>query len=98
MPKSIVIQGRRWFQKTNGNTYHSCTIIVDGVEIEGVSFCYGYDDAYVDSAAQQLEKAGILKREIRPGSGCVEHLWRCCERLGITLHYSAVDVARKKDL
>jgi len=97
-PKSIVVTGRRWFQRTYGNTYHSCQIIVDGVSIEGIEFVYGYGDHYLTNAAAKLEEQGYIYRERYEASGGMESLWQVCERMGITLNYSATDVSRKKDL
>jgi hypothetical protein len=31
--KSVVIVGRRWFDKANGNTYNTAKVYVDGVVI-----------------------------------------------------------------
>lgn len=55
------ILARRWFDKKNGNTYHSVRVImIDGSE-RCVSFEYGYGDAYLQTAAQQL---GIDTRDL----------------------------------
>ena len=51
----------RWFDKVNGNTYHSVRITrcEDGAEIF-VPFTYGYGDAYRQSAREAMDKAGWL--------------------------------------
>lgn len=56
--KHITIIGRRWFQKTYGNTYHSVTVQVDGETIGRVDLAYGYGDQYIQSAHELLQKAG----------------------------------------
>ena len=93
---SLVIIGRRWFDKQNGNTYHTSQIIINGRIAYKTDFAYGYDDAYVDTAAEWLEKEGYIERE-RYQSGMREPLWRYCQERNITLTYMAFDV-RKKDL
>jgi len=97
---SIIVEGRKWFDKINGNTYHSANVIVttnQGVELLKVPYQYGYGDQYLQSAFDELEKAGFVKLE-RYSSGASEAPWRWAEDHKVTLVYSAVDVARKKDL
>ena len=97
---SIVVEGRKWFDKINGNTYHSANVIVTmdrDVKVLKVPYQYGYGDQYLQSAFDELEKAGFLKLE-RYKSGASEPPWRWAEEHGVTLIYSAVDVAKKKDL
>ena len=45
--KHLVINGRRWFEKVNGNTYHSVNVWINGQHIGGVGFEYGYGDQYI---------------------------------------------------
>jgi len=47
----------RWFDKTNGNTYHSVRVIrhKDGAVIVG-QFQYGYGDSYRDTALKLMSK------------------------------------------
>jgi hypothetical protein len=90
---NIVIQGRRWFQRTYGNTYHSATMLIDGKPVLSTGIHYGYGDQYQETALAQAAKENLIpeRREGEPG-------WRWAERHGITLHSSAVDVARERDL
>lgn len=97
-PKSIIINGRRWFNKSTGNTYHSATIIVDGEYVEGVPYAYGYDQQYVDSAFAKLVALNIIEPPKERSSGGHEPLWLWAKENGITLQCSATDVKRKKDL
>ena len=54
------ISGRRRFQKTYGNTYHSTTIseLVDGqrVELVYIPSQYGYGDQYRQTGRERLAK------------------------------------------
>ena len=78
------ITGRRWFQKSAGNTYHTATLHFDNGDVKTSPITYGYGDQYLDTAFKMLGiegQAGTL---------------RCREELGIT--YSVSDVSRKKDL
>lgn len=51
------IYGKRWFQKTYGNTYHSVTILINNeVYYQGCS--YGYGNQYIETAKQLLKAAG----------------------------------------
>lgn len=92
-PKKIEIKGRRWYHKGPGNTYHSAEIYLDDVQVEGIKFKYGYGQAYLDSAFDQLQNAGL----ITPGKG-VECFNNWAKRNGVELIYSCDDVKRKKDL
>jgi|TARA_Y100000034_G_C6907183_1_gene421381 hypothetical protein len=97
-PNTIVISARRWFRKGPGNTYHSATIWVDGVEVEGIEYAYGYGDHYLCTSASKLDTLGYMPgREYRE-SGSHESLYTYCDRMGISFTYSVSDVKRKKDL
>jgi hypothetical protein len=94
----IVIYGRRWFQKTYGNTYFSAVGIIDGEVKVKIEFEYGYGDHYVDQITALLEKEGYLPGFIHHNNGSTERMWNYCQRNGIKFIYSATDVGRKKDL
>ena len=55
----ITIIARRWFQRTYGNTYHSVTVLADGVEIGRIPFAYGYGEQYLQSAFEVLQGKGF---------------------------------------
>lgn len=55
LPKMIIIEGRRWFQKTYGNTYHSVSVTIDGVTTRSGRH-YGYGDQYLQTAVECLLK------------------------------------------
>lgn len=93
-PRSIVIFGRRWFDRRNGNTYHSATALVDGEVKAHIDFAYGYGDQYYYNAFAALEKDQVVPA--RPEN--IVPPWQWCEDLGIKLYYEAADVARRRDL
>ena len=89
----IKITAKRWFQKTYGNTYHSCLVEkCTGTgndykrEVIGYEpFSYGYDRSYLSTTAKILGMdEGILREDIRNHP---EHFCIFC-----------TDVTRKKDL
>ena len=93
LPKTITIIGRRWFQKTYGNTYHSAQIVVDGKEVEGIYFAYGYGDQYLHNAFRKLQALNLI-----PSVESSESPWYWAQQNGVSLTYTVTDVQRKKDL
>lgn len=61
MKEQITIIGRRWFQKTYGNTYHTVEVYVNGELVEKSPETYGYDSQYVQTAHEILNKSGHFK-------------------------------------
>jgi len=55
-----------WFDKVNGNTYHSVRITrtKDGAVIAG-QFQYGYGDQYRYTASEEMLKAGWLPAQYK---------------------------------
>ena len=95
--RDISIIGRRWFQRTYGNTYNSVDIYVDGRHVVKLPRGYGYGDYYEQRAAEWLNENGYVDLEQYP-SGAHEPLWRYCKDHGIEYNRSAIDVPRKSDL
>ena len=95
--RSITVIGRKWFDRINGNTYHTATILVNGETVHAIPFSYGYGDMYLQSSWEWLAENGFVKPE-KYERGGYECAWQYCERNGIALHYSATDVSRKRDL
>ena len=96
LPKSIVIVGRRWFQRTYGNTYFSAVAYLDGKQVAQIDFEYGYGDHYADEMTTKLENLDLIpKRVANPHNPAP---WRHFQDLGIEFSYTATDVNRKKDL
>lgn len=58
------IHGARWFDKVNGNTYHSVSInILKTGKVIKVPFQYGYGDHYRQSALEILAGLGLLGKK-----------------------------------
>jgi len=91
--QNIMVTGRRWFQRTYGNTYFSAVGYVDGDIKATIDFEYGYGDHYIDCIADALERAGHM-----PGREENQPLWQYCNDHNIKYNYSVSDVERKKDL
>lgn len=99
----FTVHGRRWFQKSAGNTYCSASASVyfsDGTsESVTVPRQYGYGDFYLQAATDALERAGFLPgREHYPRTGGAEPLHVWCTRNGARYESHASDVARERDL
>lgn len=91
--KEIRLHGRRWFQRTYGNTYCTCQIWINGEKVHKTPEETGYDSMYSQLGTQWLEANGYL-----PNLDPYESLWRYCERMKITLIDDVDDVSRERDL
>lgn len=89
--KSIEIWGKKWFQKSYGNTYHAVKVYVNGELIGTSGITYGYGDSYVQTAEEVLRKAGYLKRK-----DPAQSLWRYCSERKIKLKYYASEVTQRE--
>lgn len=85
-----IIQGRRWFDKVNGNTYHSVSIVDTKTNdiVYDSGMVYGYDDAYRQTAINYLIKTGRMNDDDRTNH----------KQNKQHLYFAVEDVARKKDL
>ena len=67
----FVVQGRRWFDKVNGNSYFSGEVTLNYgtkyVKSYKMPFKYGYGSHYIDMAGELLRKE-VLKIE-KPKQG-----------------------------
>ena len=98
LPTSITVIGRRWFQRSYGNTYHTVRVMVDGVTVWTSEKQYGYGDQYVQTAEEWLY-ANVLPAPEKYDNGSYSAaLWAHCADLGVTFEYWAEDVARERDL
>ena len=91
----IIIDARRWFDRTYGNTYHSVTVTVKHARKEDLvlrcGFAYGYDQQYLQTAHELLHKAGYFGPEYREFT---DSTWFDRRKF----HVTCVDVQRKKEL
>lgn len=85
--ESLEIYGKRWCQKSFGNTYHTTTVVVNGEELKS-DITYGYGDHYLTTAAELLKVNGY---DIPLDNG---------EAFAMMVRYghNVIDVKRKKDL
>lgn len=67
--QSLVINARRWFQKSYGNTYFTADIVVDGELVHTLPFQYGYGEHYQDMANQWLDENGYIDNPPNPSTG-----------------------------
>lgn len=95
---SITIIGRRWFDKINGNTYHSSEIFLNNEFYKKIDFHYGYEDHYIQSAYELLIEDNILKDVKKYENGSKEAFWVYCDRNNIKIINSVTDIKCKKDL
>lgn len=95
-PKNITIVGRRWFDKINGNTYHSVSVVVDGVVVGHEPFAYGYGDGYIQTAGDILKKTTLTLPKYP--NGVSQTLWKYCQENEIKLNCFVADVGRRRDL
>ncbi len=97
MPKNITLIGRRWFQKSYGNTYCTCTVIVDGKTVHKTPEEYGYGSYYEQAGLEWLDANGHITRN-RHANGAYENTSNYMTRHGVTYHAEASDVSRERDL
>jgi len=89
-PKYLV-EGYRWFDSINGNTYHTIIItdLKTGEEVyRSKEMSYGYGDGYRQTAYKELVQKGLAKKED-------EYNWDLNHKRFI---FRVTDVHRKKDL
>jgi len=92
---NIQILGKRWFERTNGNTYHSVDVYVNNEFVGRQPYSYGYGDQYVQSGIEILREhynfPGKFKDEKYPSMYALKEY-------GINILQNVSDVSRKKDL
>ena len=89
--EKYIINGYRWFDKVNGNTYHTVTIdrVSDHKRIfESEYIVYGYGDQYKQTAYDELIKLKLVKESDRFNHDLNRKRF----------FYYVHDVTRKKDL
>lgn len=94
---SLTIIGRRWFQKSYGNTYNTAQIIVDGEMVAKTPRQYGYGEHYLTIAGETLERMGLLALQ-KHDNGSHQPLWQWAADNGVKFSYQTIDVPREKDL
>jgi hypothetical protein len=89
---SVLIEGRRWFDKVNGNTYHSARIWINGRVVGQLGLTYGYENQYITTSLDWL-----IKNEFLPAECAGWPLYRITREFGITV-YAVVADGLKRDL
>ena len=85
--------GRRWFDKVNGNTYHSVEVYVNNKFIAKEGFAYGYEDHYRQTGFDLLKDHGFFM------DFDTYYDMELDKREHIECYlFSVTDVSRKKDL
>jgi hypothetical protein len=90
--ESIFIVGRRWFEKTNGNTYHTSEIYVNNNFVHKISTC-GSGQQYLWTALNWLKNNKCLNSISENDNPSI-----FCRENNIKLNHTVADVGRKKDL
>lgn len=95
--KSISVEGRRWYSRAKGCTYHAADVTVTdhaGEENRYTAHArIGYGESYRQSAFKAMSQEGWPV----PGDGILApHYW--CRQRGIEYSESVQDVKRKMDL
>jgi hypothetical protein len=89
---NINITGKRWFQKSYGNTYHSVQVSIDGKPIASAEYAYGYGDHYRQTALE-------LINDYLGTNYSYNELFHSRDRpKNLTVIADVIDVPRKKDL
>jgi hypothetical protein len=91
---TVTLFARKWFDKVNGNTYHSVQIFVNGDLAGQNDFEYGYGDQYEQTAKELLEKAYIIPN---PEPGIYYSLYRL-RSAGINYVSNVTPVSSRKAL
>lgn len=88
----VIITGRRWFDRANGNTYHTAMVNVNGQSYGKSPITYGYDEQYMQTGKEILLKYFNLPKGMKETSP----LWQLRE-YGIQL-INFVNDGLKRDL
>ena len=95
--KTLMILGIEYFDKVNGNSYHTSEVFFDNVNFKsGIE--YGYGDQYIDTAIRLLQNNDYFKDMITYENGIQEPLYKYCGRNNIKLFSRKIRVSAKKQL
>lgn len=89
---NVFVIGRRWFDRVNGNTYHTAEVEVNGIYVGKSRMTYGYGDYYLETAKEIL----LQKYDFPKGMNENSPLWQLRE-YGVVLNKSVID-GKKRDL
>tara|TARA_R100001463_G_scaffold116041_1_gene171303 strand:- start:292 stop:570 length:279 start_codon:yes stop_codon:yes gene_type:complete len=61
-----VIHAKKWFDKVNGNTYHSARVLDTEQHLQlAVPFQYGYGDHFLTTTQQEMIKQKWIQKEFK---------------------------------
>ena len=63
--KSLFIEGRLWFDKVNGNTYHAVRIEANCQVIAHIPITYGYESHYLYTALEWLKQWQLVSEDTK---------------------------------
>ena len=86
--RSLNIQGRLWFDKANGNSYHAVRIWANGKHLVDIGMTYGYEDMYLHTALVWLKKWQIIPED-------TEYIYNLRDSMDL---YTSLNWGLKKDL
>ena len=96
MLHTIDISAKEWFDKANGNSYHSVQITTNFGKPDEQTFYaplqYGYDDAYIQTATKVLQQQKLI-----PNDEYIV-LWRYCEANNIALRNNITRNCKKREV
>ena len=91
------IEGRNWFSRTHGYTYHTATVYFDNKRI-GKAQDYGDHDSYIDTGFDLAIEAGLIPERKRGRFGRPESVRNYEKRTNIRVETTSMTVSRKRDL
>lgn len=95
--KTIDIQAKEWFDKTNGNSYFSARITINhgsrNQKEFTIPFRYGYGTQYLQDAKQELINRGYFNKVEDYCS-----LYTLCLMNDIVIRYNLIGKCKKKEV
>lgn len=88
----IKVEGRRWFDKVNGNTYFTAAVYLNGEIVTKLPFEYGYESHYEDRAMHEFWKSHTAPKGFDTDFTHCSYL----QDYGVTYSASAKDVLKRE--
>ena len=89
---TIEVIGKEWFDKINGNSYHSAQVTINNDAVLYVPLTYGYGNHYLQSALELLKTEYIISKDFEGA------LSRYCFDNNINLDYRIQRKCLKRDV
>jgi hypothetical protein len=101
-PHHVHLSARRWLQRLYGNTYHTVSVLVDGVHVGTSEPTYGYGTHYLHTAGVVMIRAGLTDlpadTPYADASQAAYDVVRDLRGAGVTVTEDVVDVELKREL